>query len=214
MTTQRTVYVVDDDKAMRDSLRWLLESAGIEVKTYASAASFLESYQPSQTGCALVDVRMPQMSGLELHHTMTQKGMKLPVIIITGHGDISTAVQAMKAGAFDFIEKPFDDQNLLECINEAIRFDAAIRRELVEVDVIRRRMETLSPRETEAMNLVVDGQMNRQIGQTMGVTEKTVESHRAAVMRKMEADTVAELVRMVMTVQSASRTQRVAKAIN
>lgn len=224
MKNQKTVYVVDDDKAMRDSLRWLLESAGMEVKTYASAAKFLDDYQPKQAGCALVDVRMPRMSGLELHHTMTQKQMTLPVIIITGHGDISTAVQAMKAGAFDFVEKPFDDQKLLKRINEAIDFDTAIRRELVDIEVIIQRIEKLSPREREVMDLVVEGQMNKQIGQSMGVTDKTVESHRAAVMRKMEAGTAVELVKMALAVQSAlkptarsttpSRARRAAKSVN
>ncbi len=202
MKTKPTVFVVDDDQAMRDSLSWLLESAHMQVKTFDSAQAFLDVYESDQTGCALVDVRMPGMSGLELHRAMDRAGIILPVIIITGHGDIAMAVNAMKAGAFDFVEKPFDDKKLLERIAAAIAFDADVRRQLVDINEIRRRMALLSPREHEAMELVVQGHMNKQIGQAMGVTEKTVESHRAAVMRKMEASTVVELVRMALAVDT------------
>lgn len=202
MTGNSTVFVVDDDPAMRKSLQWLLESAGLKVQTIESAQGFLDQYDCEIPGCALVDVRMPGMSGLELQHVMTSQKLTLPVIVITGHGDVSMAVQAMKGGAFDFIEKPFDDKKLVDRINEAIHFDVETRRQIDDVGDIIERLDSLSPREREVMDLVVDGRMNKQIASDIGVTDKTVESHRAAVMKKMQATTAVELVRMVLAAKS------------
>lgn len=202
MTGNPTVFVVDDDTAMRKSLQWLLESAGLKVQSFESAQAFLDQYDQEIPGCALVDVRMPGMSGLELQHLMATKNLSLPVIVITGHGDISMAVQAMKGGAFDFIEKPFDDKKLVDRINEAIHFDVETRRQLDDVGDIIERLDSLSPREREVMELVVEGRMNKQIASDIGVTDKTVESHRAAVMNKMQAATAVELVRMVLAARS------------
>ncbi|WP_295442442.1 response regulator transcription factor [uncultured Thiodictyon sp.] len=198
MSTIPTVYVVDDDQAMRTSLQWLIESTGMRVMTFESADAFLAGYYPGRAGCLLVDVRMPGMSGLELQAYLAREGYRLPVIIITGHGDVAMAVKAMKAGAMDFIEKPFHDEDLLRSINKALeqdqrqRLDRAARAQLLE------RLADLTPREHEVMGMVTDGKSNREIAAALGVTPKTVEAHRARVMEKMRADSLAELVRMAL----------------
>jgi len=193
-----TVFVVDDDQAMRRSLKWLIESIGMQVKTYGSADEFLNSYFPGRAGCLLLDVRMPGMSGLELQAHLGRDDSRLPVIIITGHGDVSMAVKAMKSGAVDFIEKPFHDEDLLTSIRNALEFDEkqqVLRSQRAEIAL---RLATLTPREHEVIDMVADGRTNKEIATVLGVSAKTVEAHRARVMDKMRARSLAELVRMVL----------------
>ncbi|MBK1640551.1 DNA-binding response regulator [Chromatium okenii] len=193
-----TVFVVDDDEAMRTSLQWLIEATGLPVQTYESADVFLASYQHGQAGCLLLDVRMPGMSGLELQSYLTRQGYRLPVILITGHGDVAMAVKAMKAGAMDFIEKPFHDEDLLRSIHHALACDEKHRAgHLVRAELAQRLAE-LTPREHEVMTMVTDGLSNREIAAALKVSAKTVEAHRAHVMDKMRAESLAELVRMAL----------------
>jgi len=200
MTTDATVFVVDDDQAMRTSLQWLIESTGLAVQTFESADVFLAEYVSGRAGCLLLDVRMPGMSGLELQSYLTRQGYRLPVILITGHGDVAMAVKAMKAGALDFIEKPFHDEDLLRSIHQALDFDHKNRAShLVRADIAMRLAE-LTPREHEVMTMVTDGLSNREIAAALGVSAKTVEAHRARVMEKMQAESLAELVRMALLI--------------
>jgi len=198
MKSEPTVFVVDDDQAMRHSLKWLIESIGMKVRTYASADEFLGDYYPGRAGCLLLDVRMPGMSGLDLQAYLAREDSRLPVIIITGHGDVSMAVKAMKSGAVDFIEKPFYDEVLLTSIRNALDFDEkqrALRSQRAEIAT---RLAELTPREHEVMAMVTEGQANKEIATTLGVSAKTVEAHRARVMEKMRANSLAELVRMAL----------------
>jgi FixJ family two-component response regulator len=200
MTTDATVFIVDDDQAMRTSLQWLIEATGLSVQTYASADVFLASYYPGRAGCLLLDVRMPGMSGLELQSYLAREGYRLPVILITGHGDVAMAVKAMKAGAMDFIEKPFHDEDLLRSIHHALEFDQKHRATRSAKADIAMRLAELTPREHEVMAMVTEGKSNREIAATLGVSAKTVEAHRARVMEKMRAESLAELVRMALLV--------------
>jgi FixJ family two-component response regulator len=196
----QTVFVVDDDDAVRDSLRMLLKSAGVHAETCASAQEFLSSYDASQPGCLVLDVRMPGMSGLEMQHELNLRGVTMPVIFITGHGDIPMAVEAMQHGAFDFLQKPFRDQELLDRVQRALVRDAENRARLRHTDRIRERLASLSPREREVLELVTQGKANKMVAGDLGVSQRTVEIHRAHVMQKMEAGSLAELVRMMMAV--------------
>lgn len=198
-TSEPTVFVVDDDDAMRESLTWLIESVGLKVATYASADDFLQAYYPGRPGCLLLDVRMPGMSGLELQGHLQQQQVTVPVIMITGHGDVPMAVRAMKAGAIDFIEKPFNDEQLLESIRNALAIDDTRRDEQAFKAEVASRLAQLTPRESEVMNMVTAGKSNKEIANTLGVSAKTVEAHRAKVMEKMEAGSLAELVRLVVS---------------
>lgn len=198
MNAEPTVFVVDDDQAMRNSLKWLIESIGMQVRTYSSADEFLSSYYPGQAGCLLLDVRMPGMSGLELQAHLARRESRLPVIIITGHGDVAMAVKAMKAGAVDFIEKPFHDEELLSSIRNALDFDEKQRSLQSQRAEIAARLAELTPREHEVMEMVTDGAANKEIAAALGVSAKTVEAHRARVMDKMRATSLAELVRMAL----------------
>jgi two-component system response regulator FixJ len=198
MTSEPTVFVVDDDQAMRTSLKWLIESIGMRVRTFESANAFLSSYYPGQAGCLLLDVRMPGMSGLELQSYLSRQEIQLPVIIITGHGDVAMAVRAMKSGAMDFIEKPFDDENLLRSIRNALDYDQKRRSLQAERAEVAARLAELTPREHEVMDMVTEGRSNREIATALGVSAKTVEAHRARVMDKMRAGSLAELVRMAL----------------
>lgn len=198
--TAPTVYVVDDDEAVRSSLKLLLKSAGVASEAFGSAQEFLAGYEASQPGCLVLDVRMPGMSGLELQHELNVRGAALPVIFITGHGDIPMAVEAMQHGAFDFLQKPFRDQELLDRVQRALARDAENRARLRHTDGIRARLATLSPREREVLDLVTQGKANKMVAGDLGVSQRTVEIHRAHVMQKMEAGSLAELVRMMMTV--------------
>jgi two-component system, LuxR family, response regulator FixJ len=195
-----TVYVVDDDDAVRNSLKLLLKSAGLVAETAASAPEFLNAYEPSNPGCLVLDVRMPGMSGLEMQHELNVRGAMIPVIFITGHGDIPMAVEAMQHGAFDFLQKPFRDSDLLDRVSRALARDAESRARLRHTDRIRERLASLSPREREVLDLVTQGKANKMVAGDLGVSQRTVEIHRAHVMQKMEAGSLAELVRMMMTV--------------
>ncbi len=195
-TPKPTVFVVDDDQAVRDSLRWLLESVGHGVETFESAHEFLDSYDPNRPGCLVLDVRIPGMSGLELQETLAARAMAIPIIMITGHGDISMAVQAMKDGALDFIEKPFNDQLLLDRVQYALNEDARRRRDRAEKEVLLERVAQLTPRELEVMREVVAGHPNKVVAHTLGISVKTVEIHRARAMEKMQAGSLPELVAM------------------
>lgn len=203
MKNEPVVFVVDDDEAMRSSLRWLIESVGMKVETHSSANRFLESYYPGRAGCLLLDVRMPGMSGMELQAHLTREQIKIPVIIITGHGDVDMAVRAMKAGAVDFIEKPFNDDALLNSLRAALAFDEKQRHLQARRAQIAARLAELTPREHEVMDMVTDGCSNKDIATALGVSAKTVEAHRARVMDKMGAESLAELVRMALLTRSA-----------
>jgi FixJ family two-component response regulator len=198
-----TVYVVDDDDAVRNSLKLLLKSAGLTAETAASAPEFLGAYDAAQPGCLVLDVRMPGMSGLEMQQELNVRGAMIPVIFITGHGDIPMAVEAMQHGAFDFLQKPFRDSDLLDRVNRALLRDAESRARLRHTDRIRERLASLSPREREVLDLVTQGKANKMVAGDLGVSQRTVEIHRAHVMQKMEAGSLAELVRMMMTVTPA-----------
>lgn len=193
-----TVFAVDDDDGVRHSLAVLLDAAGYRVQTYASATAFLTEYDPTRAGCLLLDMRMPGMTGMELLEALAARGAYLPVIFITGHGDVPMAVQAMKSGAFDFLQKPFKHQDLLERIGRALAADTEAREALMHVDELRRRYSTLTPREHDVMNMVVAGNANKVIAMDLKLSERTVEIHRARVMEKMQTRSIAHLVRMAM----------------
>lgn len=196
-----TVFIVDDDDAVRSSLRLLLKSVGLAAVAYGSARDFLAAWHPDQPGCLVLDVRMPGMSGLELQEELNRRGAIIPVIFITGHGDIPMAVEAMQHGAFDFLQKPFRDQDLIDRIQRAIERDARNRAQLLEKEKIRERYESLTPREREVLALVTAGKANKVMAGDLGVSQRTVEIHRARVMEKMEASSLAQLVRMVMELE-------------
>lgn len=197
-----TVFVVDDDPAMRDSLRWLFESVGLAVETFATAEEFLNGCHPSRPGCLLLDVRMPGMSGLNLQDELAARHFTLPTIIITGYAEVATAVRALKTGAIDFIEKPFSDELLLERIREAIVADRQAREAQAQRADVAARVALLTTRELSVMELVIAGKANKVIAADLGLSPKTVEVHRANVMRKMEAQSVAELVRLFLALST------------
>jgi two-component system, LuxR family, response regulator FixJ len=193
-----TVCIIDDDDAVRSSLKLLLKSVNLPVDAYASAQEFLPRYAVDQPGCLVVDVRMPGMSGLELQQELNLRGAMIPVIFITGHGDISMAVEAMQHGAFDFLPKPFRDQDLLDRVQRALEKDAVNRREIGQSERIRERLATLTPREREVLGLVSSGKQNKVMAGDLGVSQRTIEIHRARVMEKMQAKSLAHLVRMTL----------------
>jgi two-component system, LuxR family, response regulator FixJ len=195
-----TVFIVDDDVAVRDSLKFLMRSVGHPVEAFASALEFLDAYRDDRPGCLVLDIRMPGMSGLELQDQLVARRAIVPIIFITGHGDVPMAVEAMQAGAMDFIQKPFRDQDLLDRINQALEKDAAMRAVLGEKNQIRQRLTSLTPREREVMDLVVHGKANKVIAGDLDLSQRTVEIHRARVMEKMQASSLAHLVRMVIEV--------------
>jgi two-component system, LuxR family, response regulator FixJ len=205
MKKNPVVMVVDDDSGVRNAMRSLLKSVGLESVLYGSAQEFLASYQSSQPGCLLLDIRMPGMSGLELQHQLNLRGAVVPVIFMTGHGDIPMAVEAMQHGAFDFLQKPFRDQDLLDRIQRAIVKDAELRQSLGEHERIRAHMETLTAREREVLDLMTQGKQNKAIAQDLGVSSRTIEIHRARVMEKMGAQSVAELVHMTHELKRVAR---------
>lgn len=197
-----TIYVVDDDEGVRNSVRFLLKSVGLAARTFASAREFLDGYQPRQPGCVVLDVRMPGMSGLELQEQLNLRGAVIPVIFITGHGDIPMAVEAMQHGAFDFLQKPFRDQDLIDRIQRALDRDTRNRAALAQHDRIRGRFDSLTPREREVLNLMTRGKPNKVMAAELGVSQRTVEIHRARVMEKTGAASLAQLVRMVLDLES------------
>jgi FixJ family two-component response regulator len=197
------VFVIDDDDGVRGSLKLLFKSVNLPVTAYASAQEFLPVYADDQPGCLVVDVRMPGMSGLELQQQLNLRGSMIPVIFITGHGDISMAVEAMQHGAFDFLPKPFRDQDLLDRVQRALERDAVNRRSLGATENLRERLESLTPREREVLALVTGGKPNKVVAADLGVSQRTVEIHRARVMEKMQADSLAHLVRMTLGIDAA-----------
>lgn len=197
------VYVVDDDEAVRGSLRMLLKSVGLATETYPSGNDFLEHYDPNRVSCLVADIRMPGLSGLELQDELNSRQAEIPIIFITGHGDVPMAVKAMQSGAADFIQKPFRDQDLLDRIHKALQADQERRSEDESITRARKRLQTLTPRETEVMEKVVQGHANKVIALDLGVSQRTVELHRARVMHKMGVRSLAELVRLVGSVKKA-----------
>ena len=191
------VYLVDDDEAVRDSLGLLLRSVGLDCEVYASALEFLEAYDPQRHSCLVADIRMPGLSGLELQQRLNDQRADVPVIFITGHGDVPMAVNAMKSGASDFVQKPFRDQDLIDRIHKALAQDRERRAWRAEEKIIRGRLALLTPREAEVMKRVVRGQANKVIAMDLGVSQRTVELHRARVMRKLKMRSLAELVSAV-----------------
>lgn len=203
MTNQQeaTVFVVDDDPAIRKSLRWLIESVGLNVQTYELASEFLDSYSPDRPGCLVLDVRIPGMSGLELQEKLRERGYDIPVIIVSGYGDVPMAVRAMKAGAVDFLEKPVSDQVLLDYIQKGIERDIKNKAARLQNKELLERKSTLTRREHEVMDYVVSGFSSREIAEKLNVSFKTVEAHRAKIMKKMQAKSVPKLIQMELQIQ-------------
>ena len=198
MTSESIIFVVDDDEAVRDSLKALLESAGLTAEVYASGRQFLNEFAALPSGCLLLDMRMPDIGGLELLQELAARDATLPVIIITAYGDVPLAVKAMRAGAVDFIEKPFTKEVILDSIHRALASCTQVRRTGLSNDDLAARTVRLTPREREVLERLVLGQLNKQIAHDLGISPRTVEIHRARVMEKMQARNLAQLVRMIM----------------
>lgn len=197
------VYVVEDDDAVRDSLQLMLESVGHTVVPFASANAFLEAYDADLAGCLVLDIRMPGMNGMELQRKLNERNSILPIIFVTGHGDVPMAVEAMQQGATDFVQKPYREQELLEKITHAFAVDKENREGLQQRQVIAARLHSLTPRELDVLRLMVEGRANKVIAIDLDISQRTVEIHRARVMEKLEAHSLAHLVRMVMVVDPA-----------
>jgi two-component system response regulator FixJ len=193
-----TVFIVDDECAVRDALGLLIESAGLPVECFNSADAFLEACDPERPGCLLLDIRMAGMSGLDLQQALLQRDITLPIVFITGHGDVAMSAQAFRRGAVDFIEKPFDDRTILSRIEEALAKDAGLRAQRAKADLILNRYGRLTRREKEVMRLIVSSHSNKQIAKTLGISHRTVDAHRARVMEKMCAQSLADLVAMAL----------------
>ncbi len=193
---EAVVFVIDDDPLIRDSLRQLIKSVGLQVDTFSSAEAFLEAELPDSPGCLVLDIRMPGLSGLDLQDELIKRRKSTPIIFITGHGTVPMSVRAMKAGAIDFLAKPFEDQELLDLIHHAIIQDRQTRKEMIEINEIEQRITTLTSREHEILVFVISGMLNREIAHDLKMSENTVKTHRARIMRKMAADTLVDLVRV------------------
>ncbi len=198
MSPKPVIHVVDDDEAIRDSIAWLLDGERYSVRTYATGEDFLARVEHLSPACVILDIRMPGMSGVEVHEQLTRNAVGAPVIFVTGHGDVPMAVEAIKRGAFDFIEKPFNEQKLTSVIERALELDAQNAGQVAAQSVVAARLAKLSPREREVLDLVVAGKMNKTIADVMNISIKTVEAHRSKVMEKMCARSLAELVQAVL----------------
>lgn len=196
------VFIVDDDDSVRRALARLIKSVDLNVETFASAHDFLKRQPHNGPACLLLDIRMPGLSGLDLQDELVAAGRTLPIIFISGHGSIPLSVRAMKAGAVDFIEKPFEDQTLLDAINQSLKKDRQAKLEQAEVGEIQRQVDSLTPREREVFALVVSGKLNKQIAFELGTSERTIKAHRARVMKKMQASSLADLIRLAEKVIS------------
>lgn len=203
-----TVFIVDDDEAVRGSLKLLLKSLGMPAQTYASGQEFLAGFDPQRSGCLVLDIRMPGMSGLELQAELNARGALLPIIFITGHGDVPMAVEVLQHGAMDFLQKPFRDQDLIDRINKALHKDRTGRELLGNRERIRACIAELTPREQQVLQLVIAGKANKIIAADLGLSQRTVEIHRAHVMEKMGANSLAHLVRMVVDVEKPTQPPR------
>ncbi|HEX4326708.1 MAG TPA: response regulator transcription factor [Burkholderiales bacterium] len=198
MSAKPLIHIVDDDEAMRDSLAWLLDGDRYAVHTYTSGEDFLERHAPGRPACVILDIRMPGISGVEVHERLVRRGATTPVVFVTGHGDVPMAVEAIKRGAFDFIEKPFSETKLMAIISRALEDDERRAGETSALTDVAQRLAKLSPREREVLDLVIAGKMNKTIADAMNISIKTVEAHRAKVMDKMGAKSLAELVQLVV----------------
>jgi len=207
MDNEATVFIVDDDEGVREGLGLLLETIEQPYELYSSAIEFLEAYDPSRRGCLVLDIRMPRMSGLDLQEKLKKQESLLPIIFITGHGDIPMAVDAMRRGAMDFIRKPFREQDLLDRINEALEFDAGNREVFLDRQELRDRISSLSEREAEVFHRVAAGDPNKVIGIDLGISERTVEAHRSQVMNKLGIQRLAQLVRIKLETELLARSQ-------
>lgn len=201
MSEDITVFIVDDEEAIRDSLKMLIESVGLVAETYDSAQSYLEGFDPSRPGCLILDVRMKGMSGLKLQEHLNKEPLHPPIIIITGHGDVQMAVRAVKSGASEFLEKPFNEQQLLDSIHIAIEQDAEQRGKVLQLAEIQARVDRLTEREKEVMELIVSGMLNKNIATELFISQSTVEAHRSKVMEKMESRTLSDLMRMIISLR-------------
>ena len=202
MDREQTVFVVDDDEGIREGLGMLLATVGQPYETFGSAAEFLDDYDPSRRGCLVLDIRMPRISGLELQELLNEQGSDLPIIFITGHGDIPMAVEAMRHGALDFIRKPFREQDLLDRINEALDVELVRRKRSIERDELIEKINSLTDREKAVFESVADGDMNKVIAFDLGISERTVEVHRSNAMKKLDVRTLAELIRIKIAADS------------
>jgi two-component system response regulator FixJ len=201
-----TVFVVDDDAAVRQGLRFMLRAAGYSVEAFSSAHSFLEDYDPRRVGCLLLDIQMPRMSGLDLQQQLNLRGWRIPVVFITGHGTVPLAIAAMKAGAFDFIEKPLREDSLLESIERALHWSDQAYEERLERATLQGRAALLTPREREVFELVAAGEPNKVIAGHLGISFRTVELHRAHIIEKLQARSLSDLIRMAMILNPSHRT--------
>jgi FixJ family two-component response regulator len=192
----RTVFIIDDDRSMRQAIQDLVESVGLRAEAFATGQEFLSRQYAGNPSCLVLDVRLPQMSGLDFQRQLAEAGIQIPIIFITAHGDIPMSVSALKSGAVEFLTKPFRDQDLLDAIQQALQRDSATREQQVEIQELKRRYESLTAREREVMTLVVSGMLNKQIAYEIGASEATVKIHRGHVMQKMQAGSVVDLVRM------------------
>jgi FixJ family two-component response regulator len=212
MSEAGTVFVIDNDESLRESLRWMLEGSGFQCRSFDRAEAFLAAYRPDHAGCLLLDVRLPGMSGVVLQEELHGRGLRLPVIVMTGYADVATAVTMLKRGAFDFFEKPFSDQALIERVRQALDFDESRRRSHQQRDALHRRLACLTAREREVFDQVVHGKANKVVAIEFGISEKTVEVHRARVMQKLGAGSLAELVRMDLLATQPTDSLRLARA--
>lgn len=202
--SEQTVFVVDDDKSVRDSIQWLLESIGLRVETFESAESFLGRYSPARPGCLVLDVRMPGLSGPELMDKLGAPKPFLPIIFLSAHGDVPLAVRAMKGGAVDFLQKPYNNQTFLERVRQALEQDAQARRKRLQQDGVSARLAALTDRERQVLKGVVAGHSNKEIARELDISYKTVEVHRGRLMQKMDAHSIAELLQLVLKRETAS----------